>query len=155
MQLPALLALSSAFCLLLCAHCANDSEWKSRVIYQVLTDRFESGSSSACSDLSSYCGGTWAGITQQLPYIQGLTPSIFAKLFIHSVSGMGFDAIWISPIVTQTANGYHGYWMQDINGFNPHFGSKADLQALIQACHSRNMFIMLDVVANHVGPVDM
>jgi len=83
MQLPALLALSSAFCLLVCAHCANDSEWKSRVIYQVLTDRFESGSSSACSDLSSYCGGTWAGITQQLPYIQGLTPSIFAKLFIH------------------------------------------------------------------------
>jgi alpha-amylase len=68
---------------------------------------------------------------------------------------MGFDAIWISPIVTNTPNGYHGYWMQDLYGFNPKFGSKADLQALIQACHSRNMFVMLDVVGNHVGPVDM
>jgi alpha-amylase len=68
---------------------------------------------------------------------------------------MGFDAIWISPMVTNTPNGYHGYWMQDLYGFNPNFGSKADLQALIQACHSRNMFVMLDVVGNHVGPVDM
>jgi alpha-amylase len=68
---------------------------------------------------------------------------------------MGFDAIWISPIVTNTPNGYHGYWMQDLYGFNPNFGSEADLQALIQACHSRSMFVMLDVVGNHVGQVDM
>ena len=68
---------------------------------------------------------------------------------------MGFDAIWISPMVTNFPNGYHGYWMQDLYGFNPNFGSQADLQALVQACHSRNMFIMLDIVANHVGPVDM
>lgn len=54
---------------------------------QVLTDRFaktSSSSTSACSDLSSYCGGTWKGMEQRLDYIQGL----------------GFDAIWITPIVT-------------------------------------------------------
>lgn len=68
---------------------------------------------------------------------------------------MGFDAIWISPMVSNTPSGYHGYWMQDLYGFNPNFGSKSDLQALIQACHSRNMFVMLDVVGNHVGQVDM
>jgi hypothetical protein len=50
---------------------ADESEWKSRTIYQILTDRFESGSGSPCSDLSSYCGGTWAGISKQLDYIQG------------------------------------------------------------------------------------
>ena len=56
-----------------------------KVIYQVLTDRFAvsgGGSNTPCSDLSNYCGGKWAGITQRLDYIQG----------------MGFDAIWISPM---------------------------------------------------------
>jgi len=56
--------------------CADESAWKSRVIDQILTDRFESGSASACSDLSSYCGGTWAGIGKQLDYIQGLRASL-------------------------------------------------------------------------------
>jgi alpha-amylase len=68
---------------------------------------------------------------------------------------MGFDAIWISPMVTNTPNGYHGYWLKDLYGFNPNFGTESDLKALIQDCHSRNMFIMLDVVCNHVGQVDM
>jgi alpha-amylase len=150
-------------CLLLIAQCADESAWKSRVIYQILTDRFESGSASPCSDLSSYCGGTWAGIEKQLDYVQGYNYhffsysflDLFAKICTNSRSGMGFDAIWISPMVTNTPNGYHGYWMQDLYGFNPNFGSKSDLQALIQACHSRNMFVMLDVVGNHVGQVDM
>jgi hypothetical protein len=68
---------------------------------------------------------------------------------------MGFDALWISPIVANTADGYHGYWMQQLHALNPNFGSESDLEALISACHSRGMFIMLDVVGNHVGPVDM
>ena len=76
------------------------------------------------------------------------------EVCINIRPGMGFDAIWISPIVTNTPNGYHGYWMQDLYGFNSNFGSKADLQKLIEDCHSRNMFIMLDVVGNHVGQVD-
>jgi alpha-amylase len=53
---------------------------------QVLTDRFaktDSSSTTACSDLSNYCGGTWAGMESNLDYIQG----------------MGFDAIWITPVV--------------------------------------------------------
>ena len=82
-------------------------------------------------------------------------PRLFANVCTNSRAGMGFDAIWISPMVSNTPNGYHGYWMQDLYGFNPHFGSKSDLQSLIQACHSRNMFVMLDVVGNHVGQVDM
>jgi glycosidase len=44
---------------------------------KVLTDRFESGSGTPCSDLSSYCGGTWAGIAKQLDYIQGMAASFF------------------------------------------------------------------------------
>lgn len=55
--------------------------------FQVLTDRFaktSSSSTAACNNLSSYCGGTWKGMEQKLDYIQGL----------------GFDSIWITPIVT-------------------------------------------------------
>jgi len=44
---------------------------------------------------------------------------------------MGFDAIWISPIVTNTPGGYHGYWSQDLFGINPHFGTADDLRQLI------------------------
>ena len=40
------------------------ASWKQRSVYQLLTDRFykTSGDMNACSDLSKYCGGTFAGI---------------------------------------------------------------------------------------------
>ena len=36
-------------------------EWKSRTIYQILTDRFwrTDGSTQPCADISKYCGGTF------------------------------------------------------------------------------------------------
>lgn len=39
-------------------------EWKSRTIYQLLTDRFSrgNGDTSDCADLGQYCGGTFKGI---------------------------------------------------------------------------------------------
>lgn len=64
---------------------ADVDEWKSRNIYFALTDRFATGEDggSACGDLSGYCGGTFKGLEGKLEYIQG----------------MGFDAIWITPVV--------------------------------------------------------
>lgn len=63
------------------------AEWRSQTIYQVMTDRFArtDGSTTAPCDMyeSTYCGGTWKGIAQQLDYIQGL----------------GATAVWISPFV--------------------------------------------------------
>ena len=38
---------------------------------------------------------------------------------------------------------------------NARFGSRQDLLDLIQAAHAREMLVMVDVVANHVGPVDL
>jgi len=120
-------------------HAGSIDDWRQRTIYQLLTDRFArgSGDNSPCNDLHNYCGGTFSGIKNHLDYIAGL----------------GFDAIWISPIVVNTPGGYHGYWAQDINNINPSFGSQQDLTDLISACHSRGIWVMLDVVANHVGPV--
>jgi alpha-amylase len=40
---------------------------------------------------------------------------------------LGFDAIWISPIVENTEGGYHGYWAKDIWKLNDKFGKEEDL----------------------------
>jgi alpha-amylase len=45
---------------------------------------------------------------------------------------MGFDAIWISPIVknndlrtkTHEIDGYHGYWAVDFDAVNENFGTE-------------------------------
>jgi alpha-amylase len=72
------------------ASAADTNAWKSRSIYFVLTDRIARGSSDSgggpCGDLGNYCGGTFKGLESKLDYIQGL----------------GFDAIWITPVVAST-----------------------------------------------------
>ena len=73
----------------------SSAEWRSRSIYQIITDRFspsESGSGKSCPLLYTYCGGTFQGITSHLNYVKSL----------------GFNAIWISPIVLNLPGGYHG-----------------------------------------------
>ncbi|KAL4979105.1 glycoside hydrolase superfamily [Aspergillus desertorum] len=123
---------------------ATPAEWRSQSIYFLLTDRFArtDNSTTAECDTSAmkYCGGTWQGIINQLDYIQG----------------MGFTAIWITPVTANLEDGqhgeaYHGYWQQDIYALNPHFGSEDDLRALSDALHDRGMHLMVDVVANHFG----
>ncbi|KAK0618605.1 glycoside hydrolase superfamily [Bombardia bombarda] len=121
------------------------AEWRKQSIYQVVTDRF------ARTDLSTtaqcvtseqvYCGGTWQGLISKLDYIQG----------------MGFTAVWISPIVkqmdgnTKDGSSYHGYWAQDIWSLNSAFGTSADLVALSAALHARSMYLMVDIVTNHMA----
>jgi alpha-amylase len=58
--------LSASFLSTSQAHTA--AEWADRTIYQVLTDRLakDTSSSTACSDLSVYCGGTWSGLEVSL-----------------------------------------------------------------------------------------
>ena len=115
----------------------SKSEWLSRSIYQILTDRFARSSDTGNCDYFKYCGGNYRGIIQQLDYIKG----------------MGFDAIWISPVIENTENSYHGYHFTNLYKLNPHFGSEDDFRELIQKCHEKDIWVMVDVVANHVGPV--
>ena len=121
------------------AQAGDTAEWKQRSVYQVLTDRFarSDGSTNYCGNLSSYCGGDYQGMIQQLDYIKG----------------MGFDAIWISPIVDNIDEGYHGYWARNWEELNSNFGSADDLKALVNAAHEKGIWVMVDVVANHSGPI--
>ncbi|KAK8845346.1 hypothetical protein IAR55_006059 [Kwoniella newhampshirensis] len=69
---------------------------------------------------------------------------------------MGFDTVWISPVVANVESpsgheSYHGYWASNIYKLNPHFGTPEDLKSLSTALHARGMYLMVDVVANHVG----
>ncbi|KAL4887121.1 glycoside hydrolase superfamily [Aspergillus karnatakaensis] len=124
---------------------ASPADWRSQSVYFLLTDRFartDSSTTAECNaQMGQYCGGTWQGIINQLDYIQG----------------MGFTAIWITPITaniedyTPYGEAYHGYWQRDIYSLNENYGSADDLRSLATALHDRGMYLMVDVVANHMG----
>ena len=139
--LAALLLLALSTAPQLCEAIQSPAAWKGRRIYQVMTDRFsttDNQNAPTCNPPDNiYCGGTYNGLTQQLDYI----------------AGMGFDAIWISPIVENTPLGYHGYWAKNFFAVNPHFGTEQDLINFVQACHARNIWVMVDIVMNHAGPI--
>ncbi|KIO25152.1 glycoside hydrolase family 13 protein [Tulasnella calospora MUT 4182] len=140
-----LVGLSAVFPSLAAA--ATADEWRSRSIYQLITDRFAlpSGSSidpKTCNPAQAkFCGGTWQGIMQHLDYIQG----------------MGFTAIWISPVnqnipgPTAYGDPYHGYWIADVSQLNDRFGTADDLRQLSDELHRRGMYLMVDVVVNNVA----
>lgn len=135
-----LLPISLLTSLLTVCYSRSAIEWKSRTIYQILTDRFAAPNSlTSCKDLSNYCGGNYQSLVDHLDYIEG----------------MGFDAIWISPFLLNKGSDYHGYAFLDLYQINPHFGTEADLKKFISTAHARGIWVMLDVVGNHVAPVDL
>ncbi len=86
---------------------------------------------------------------------------------------MGFNTVWISPIVENIEEGYHGYWGKDLRSayfpflwmlsqpkltillhateLNLNFGTATDLIHLANSLHSRDMYLMLDVFVQHVA----
>jgi alpha-amylase len=133
---------------------ADADHWRSRSIYQLLTDRYAlTGGSTTKPCITQdrkYCGGTYKGIINQLDYIQGMGfTAVSAILSRLSVIGGSADStllqIWISPVTRQIegetgwGEAYHGYWQQDLYQLNPHFGSPDDLRELSHELHRRGM----------------
>ena len=48
--------------------------------------------------------------------------------------------------------GYHGYWAQHQFQIESHFGGAEGLHKLMSACKAKGIAVMLDIVANHMGP---
>ncbi len=133
-------------------------DWR---IYFVMTDRFVDGYSgnnniygdeyrapnnSSDEALRYYNGGDFKGLIDNLDYIKS----------------MGFNAIWITPVVKQPpgryvnsgqtydAAGYHGYWGYDFDSIDPHLESPgATFSNLIAEAHARGIKVILDIVVNH------
>lgn len=132
--------------------------WEGANLYFLLTDRFNNGDTSndinydrtsEAGKLRGFEGGDIKGITQKIK------EGYFTEL--------GVNAIWLSPIVEQIhgatdegtglSYGFHGYWTKDWTALDPNFGTKEDLQALVETAHKNGIRIVLDAVINHTGPV--
>jgi glycosidase len=121
------------------------ADWRDEVIYQLLVDRFADGDPNNNFNvdktaMGSYHGGDWQGIIDRLDYLEAL----------------GVTALWISPVVKNIESdagfaSYHGYWTQDFERVNPHFGDLAKLRELVDECHRRDIKVILDIVTNHIG----
>lgn len=138
-------ALTLFSCIYVCL-CASVDQWQARSICQVLTYRFAMRNSAGApynSTSRKLCGSSWMSITEHLDYIPN----------------MGFDAIWISPIVAnidyQTSYGEtcHGYWTENISSLNHHFGTPDDLRSLSSVIHARGIYLMVGVVVNRFAGI--
>lgn len=148
------LALLYAF-ILFAAGVQAQVDFRKETIYFLLTTRFFDGDSTnnAPTEWCSYIPGvsnpnitdpkdvTWRGdfkgLIQKLDYIKG----------------MGFTAIWITPIVQNRGPlDYHGYHAWDFTRVDPRLESPgATFQDLVNAVHAKGMKIVLDIVTNHSG----
>ncbi|GAA2036965.1 hypothetical protein GCM10009819_21960 [Agromyces tropicus] len=129
--------------------------------YFVMTDRFAEGDPTNDegglegdrlvtgydpTDKGFYQGGDIQGIRDRLDYIEGL----------------GTTAIWLTPsfknkpVQGEGANasaGYHGYWITDFTQIDPHLGTNAELEALIDEAHAKGIKIYFDIITNHTADV--
>ena len=124
-------------------------DWRDQIIYFLMTDRFEDGNPQNNDQgagefdpkqSARYSGGDLAGVQKRLNYIQGL----------------GATAVWITPPVANqwwngSYGGYHGYWASDFKRVDPHVGTLKDYQKLSDALHRRGMYLVQDIVLNHMG----
>lgn len=158
----------ATLCMLLAllSACAAAADFRSRppegeIVYFLLPDRFENGDTTndrgglAGDRLTTgfdatakgfYHGGDLTGLKARLDYIESL----------------GATAIWLGPVYRNKpvqgapgdeSAGYHGYWIIDFTAVDPHFGSDADMRALVEAVHARGMKLYLDIITNHTADV--
>lgn len=132
--------------------------WSAATVYFLLPDRFYNADSSndvnfnrtkEAAFLRGFEGGDLKGITKKIE--QGY------------FTDLGVNAIWFTPVVEQIHDatdegtgltyGYHGYWAKDWTTIDPNFGNMDDLKELVDTAHQNQIRIILDVVANHTGPV--
>lgn len=152
----------------------------SKAIYFVLTDRFVNGDTSndhrdqakgplhtfdrptpgapeGDSDNIGYLGGDFKGIVNNADYIRD----------------MGFDAVWVTPIVDNPdeaftggdesrwggfladrgKTGYHGYWGVNFYKLDEHLPSRnLDFAGFTKAMKGKGLDVVLDIVGNHGSP---
>ena len=123
-------------------------EWREEFIYFLMVDRFHDDSDRKpienCGrhqgfgqpdQLQKICGGTLRGIINHLGYIHTL----------------GCTALWLSPLFENNPQSYHGYAIENYLRVDARFGTKDDLEELVQKAHALDMRVFLDIVLHHSG----
>ncbi|PYI12655.1 glycoside hydrolase [Aspergillus sclerotiicarbonarius CBS 121057] len=100
--------------------------WKNATVYQIYPPSFKDSNGDGIGDIP--------GIHSQLDYIQSL----------------GVDAIWLCPIYDSPQHDM-GYDVSNYEGVYPPYGTIEDVEKLIEACHTRGLRIILDLVVNHTS----
>jgi glycosidase len=157
----------------------TDTPFAANAIYFVMTDRFVNGDPSndhrdqggahrtfdipvagapkGQSDNIGYLGGDFKGVLDNAGYIRG----------------MGFGAVWITPIVDNPdeaftggdpvywrsflsdrgKTGYHGYWGINFYKLDEHLPSKdLDFAQFTGKMHAAGLKVVQDIVLNHGSP---
>jgi glycosidase len=138
-----------------CDHCPGRPtiDWRDAVMYFIVIDRFDDGDPAnddpvAGAELpGQYQGGDFKGLQQ--------------KIDAGYFDQLGINTIWITSPLDNTHlaepgsdgheySGYHGYWPKDETLIDSHFGTEADLKAMIESAHAHGIQILVDYVMNHV-----
>ena len=133
------------------AYTPSPISWPDKIVYSIVVDRFNNGNLSndklnippeqkhadendAPWDLWSWRhGGDIKGITDRLDYLADL----------------GIGSLWITPIL-QNNGAYHAYCLTDPTMIDPGFGTVDELNTLVREAHKRGIYIILDIVVNHM-----
>ena len=108
----------------------SDRWWEGAVLYQIYPRSFADSNGDGIGDL--------AGILGHLDHVAGTDASL------------GVDAIWLSPIYPSPLADF-GYDISDYTDVAAEFGTLADLDALIGACHDRGLRLLMDLVPCHTS----
>ena len=148
MPVPFILFLLCHCAVVAAAHFPSPVDWRDQSIYMIFTDRFADGDPSN-NELTPGArfrpqnprgihGGDFKGIETHLGYIRNL----------------GATAIWITPVfINDASSAWHGYGALDFSTISPQLGGLAGLRDLTKAAHERGIYVILDVVLNHLGAV--
>lgn len=152
----------------------SPTAWEDQVLYFLMVDRFSDGRENQYRDNSNqlvttgttppfqtadngnaiatpeeavrwrdagttWVGGTLKGLESKLGYLKRL----------------GVTAIWVSPVFKQVKvrHTYHGYGVQNFLDVDEQFGTGNDLKSLVAIAHRFGLYVILDIILNHVGDV--
>ena len=157
----------------------TDAPMASNAIYFVMTDRFVDGDPSndqrhqggAHPTFDVPVAGAPKGESANIGYLGGDFRGVLDNAAY--IRGMGFGAVWITPIVDNPdqaftggdpvswgskftdrgKTGFHGYWGVNFYQLDEHLPSKnLDFRQFTTAMRAQGLKTVLDIVANHGSP---